>query len=1362
MLAGGVPKKNVQTQQKKSDSNPEEIARLEKVEGVGKDDGEEAGRGAMAQRRVEQDQVQGGSSGGEGQGEVSDGQMGRTVETEEKQLKSPEGGAEQELGRAEGLDKDEQKSQGHPEGGALVQGVRARSQQGGGAAAPRSPLIVHFDDIGALQKYQEWLTRQSREKEGEQREQPGVEHGMSQRAWEGDHRRDAMAGAAELTNICAQFVENYEFQRSVEGVPQPPVGTQRPEGWNEKYESALMSRFEAGLVVAVEEMEMMAKRARTEYELSSRMAAAKQMEGASRLAALEEEEFLARRAQEELDVKTKIATAKRQREAIQRAQEELEAEDRRAEVAQLEHSARRAHENRDLEARASAAHASKNTEDRLPRDQEGKEASAKFWDEAADASVARRAKSEAAKLQLQMQEARGVTFSEHQGAGEAGGLLLTARATWRTRATGMSAGVVPSSTPFAGFANGGTQPKDSVGSGVASSLELWSNPVWRSLLDELRTVVTDNMDDLNHLVWTDTAAARAIERTSSSATVTKVLQEDPLLFLDWEDGKPESERSQLLTKAYEWLLENRSKRDRAAWGPSELSEGVPHYLERRLLRGEPGEATDSYVRSQNFWEMPPVGGFGQSDKEVSPPRKSTKHTTHASPPMEKKKRVVVPASPQEGVAGTRCVNCGVDDPRHPDLWNCQNARVDVVRTANEHQLLAAFDAFRRKARQLRQGEASGSEHSLGSEDSYSEEEEDDGSADESMSLISSREGSSDRGGDKISRTSRHKKKASATAEGLKVISEDLRSMAVLLRSTMETQAAQQLAITALTVGRTAPRAQEQSPSGRRGDMSASQRSVMATQERDTHGRLMTMMTDGRLGLLPTPSVSEQRMVGAGGEPSQSQRIGGTLSLASTGTRSAADLPGMDGCPEIDAVDLLTIKGLETLSKSYDEYVDLCHARQRAPKPFTTMFVKHSVEIAMKFNKLMRLEHTLAIRLCKGDERYTGDSVLTMPNAEFSALYKEICTGGIKTASQVVEALDKTKFRRNLGREAAGDGNEHDALVMRAAAAFREKLDSIPGEVLKTCPESQLKKSFVRLVLGKGEGNLADYSRCTTWVQCVDHMLDIASSNLSEAFLTRARGAGRANGEESSDEEWVTQKSKKDKRVPKGEELARRSDSDKGGSQGDSETRAEDPEEDIRKWKHEYLSLRDKVKHIDSDLSECGTYWKKVKKLRWIRDQQAHRLDEQRRGGAAGGGGGGAAMPSSQLQQWRGGRPAYGDHRGFQGQGQGNGQETRSPYRQSEHRGEAQRGRDPSPRPEWQQREHSPWKADQGPPSRAQVPPGAIECYNCHELGHMAKDCKQAQRPRGTSPRPGGGGGGYSPRQAGDRFQGGGGAGATPK
>lgn len=229
------------------------------------------------------------------------------------------------------------------------------------------------------------------------------------------------------------------------------------------------------------------------------------------------------------------------------------------------------------------------------------------------------------------------------------------------------------------------------------------------------------------------------------------------------------------------------------------------------------------------------------------------------------------------------------------------------------------------------------------------------------------------------------------------------------------------------------------------------------------------------------------MGGAGGGQPQSQRIGGTLSLASTGTRSAADLPGMDGCPEIDAVDLLTIKGLETLSKSYDEYVDLCHARQRAPKPFTTMFVKHSVEIAMKFNKLMRLEHTLAIRLCKGAESYTGDSVLTMPNAEFSALYKEICTGGIKTASQVVEALDKTKFRRNLGREAAGDGNEHDALVMRAAAAFREKLDSIPGEVLKTCPESQLKKSFVRLVLGKGEGNLADYSRCTTgcnvWTTC---------------------------------------------------------------------------------------------------------------------------------------------------------------------------------------------------------------------------------------------------------------------------------------
>ena len=49
---------------------------------------------------------------------------------------------------------------------------------------------------------------------------------------------------------------------------------------------------------------------------------------------------------------------------------------------------------------------------------------------------------------------------------------------------------------------------------------------------------------------------------------------------------------------------------------------------------------------------------------------------------------------------------------------------------------------------------------------------------------------------------------------------------------------------------------------------------------------------------------------------------------------------MDVCPEIEPVDLLKSKALEIISKQYDEYVDLSHARDRLPKLFSTVFVKH--------------------------------------------------------------------------------------------------------------------------------------------------------------------------------------------------------------------------------------------------------------------------------------------------------------------------------------------------------------------------------------------------------------------------------------
>jgi hypothetical protein len=315
----------------------------------------------------------------------------------------------------------------------------------------------------------------------------------------------------------------------------------------------------------------------------------------------------------------------------------------------------------------------------------------------------------------------------------------------------------------------------------------WVNPIWCGLVDELRTVGTSTIDEFNHLVWNEGAAARAIEKTSSKAAVARALQEDP--NLQWESDAEEPERVQVLSKAIDWLRENRAKGDPAAWKKSELCEGLPYYLQRRIMRGEPFEGTEYYLKGYSKWGHPP--------KEPG-----------ASAKKDKKKRQP-PASPQEGVPAARCVNCGVVDPRHPDLVNCPNARVDVVRTSNELQLLAAFDAFKRRARQLKKEESSGSEHSLGSEDSYSEEEESD-EDDREFNYSSSleRSGPSQSQDSKTKAEGKNEKKSkrkdvkdAALTDGLRVVSEDIRSLAELVRITVSVQATQGEAIHALITGK---------------------------------------------------------------------------------------------------------------------------------------------------------------------------------------------------------------------------------------------------------------------------------------------------------------------------------------------------------------------------------------------------------------------------------------------------------------------------------------------------------------------------------------------------------------------------------
>lgn len=824
------------------------------------------------------------------------------------------------------------------------------------------------------------------------------------------------------------------------------------------------------------------------------------------------------------------------------------------------------------------------------------------------------------------------------------------------------------------------------------------------LLDEIRTAGTDEIDKYNHLVWKETSASKAIERTSDKEALRRALMEEP--NLPWGgNGEGQTERQGVVHRAFFWLLEKQPKDHPEAWNQSTMIDGYPWYLEEREMRGANVRAF--YKTGHGTWGFPP----------------------RDPPSAVKSKKSKPPPPPSEGALASRCIICGSEDPNHPDLWNCKQPRVDCVRTVEEYRLLAQLDAVKRGARAVRKKESdSESEKSLGSQDSYSSEE--DGS---DSGLASSRTPSVAQSSVASSAITKKPKSEKKMQKGIKTIGKDLHTLTKLMQMTVEAQQQQAKEIKELKEGRVPVASVPVAPKP-----SSSSRDFVAASELQRSTSVQVVSESDR----SSPSKGHRQQ-----EPS-------VASLKAAGTRTAASLPGMDGCPEIKPSNLLLVKALDEITKEYDEYVNLSHARDRKPKPFTTVFVKHSEEIAMKFNKLCRQGHVLAIQLCvavndEGDRTYTGDSVLEMADAEFAALYKEICTGGVKAPSQVLDILETTSFKRSASKGESKHGNEHDALVMRAAAAFREKIDSLPTEVVRKCTAIQIKRSFIRVVLGKGEGNLADYSQCKTWNECVEHMLDISSTDLSEGFMKRAKEAGGIDLESSDESDgWEERKSKKKRKAEKAATKERELTGDKGSkSKPTQETNADDKEQDIARWKDEFLRMKQKVKHTDADLAECGTYWKRVKKLRYIESQLELKesLKKLKDGGSKPEPSHAPGTWQEQSQQRGGQREHDYGSRGRGGYAQGGDAKQyrgQSPRREDGYQGQRTSFRSPSP---YRQAENPP------PPSRSQVPPPAdqprdtraLTCYNCQEVGHISSQCPKPQRARSPS-RQGQGGAGASP------------------